>query len=424
LPELLEAIANEQTVFIAEGEKGVDALVWLGAVATCSPMGAGKWRDDYSRHFKGAKVVILPDNDKPGGDHAAQVEKSLSGIAASVRTISLPGLPEAGDVYDWIKSGGKADALWRLVENTKAETSEAFTLTCLASVETVAIDWIWEAYLARGKLALLGGDPDQGKSMMTIAVAARLSNGHRWPPHKERAPIGSTIFICSEDGVADTVRPRAEAAGADLSKIFVFKSSLLKGGRRKTFSLKEDLELLSEAIKSVGDVQLIVIDAVTSYMGAIDSHKTSDVRAVLEPLADFAERHRVAILGVTHPPKQHQGNSLRSFAGSFAFVEAPRLAHFVTTDPDNPERKLLLPVKNNIGRKALGIGYSIQEKVVSNNVISAMVVWDDAPVDYTADQALAAHDDGIAALRLVAVFRREPDIDMLAGPMAWPVRNV
>jgi putative DNA primase/helicase len=106
LPELLEAVANEQTVFIAEGEKAVEALVRLGVVATCSPMGASKWRDEYSQHLKGASVVILPDNDEPGRAHTEQVAKSLTGIAASIKTIALPDLPQAGDAYDWIAKGG------------------------------------------------------------------------------------------------------------------------------------------------------------------------------------------------------------------------------------------------------------------------------------------------------------------------------
>jgi hypothetical protein len=274
---------------------------------------------------------------------------------------------------------------------TNGHDPEAFTLTRLDTVSPERIDWIWEGYLARGKLALLGGDPEMGKSMITIDIATRLSKGDRWPPHKSRAPIGSTIFICSEDAVRDTVRPRAEAAGADLTKLSVFKSAVIKNGKHKTFSLQEDLNLLESAIKLTGDVQLITIDAVTSYMGAIDSHKTADVRSVLEPLADFAETNRVAILGVTHPPKAAQGNCLRSFAGSFAFVAAPRLAHFVTADPDNPQRKLLLPVKNNIGRKALGVGYSICAKIISDNIEAAAIVWDDSPVDVTADQAIAAN---------------------------------
>ena len=120
LPALLEAIANEQPVFVAEGEKAVDALIKLGVPATCSPHGAGKWRDEYSAHLKGAKIIILPDADAPGRHHAAQVAKSLTGVAASVKVLALPGLPEGGDAYDWIAAGGTAEKLWGLVEALKA----------------------------------------------------------------------------------------------------------------------------------------------------------------------------------------------------------------------------------------------------------------------------------------------------------------
>ena len=117
LPALLEAVANEQPVFIAEGEKAADALAKLGVPATCSPHGAGKWRDAYSAHLKDAKVIILPDADAPGRHHAEQVARSLRGVASSVKVLALPGLPEGGDVYDWLSTGGgTAEKLWTLVE--------------------------------------------------------------------------------------------------------------------------------------------------------------------------------------------------------------------------------------------------------------------------------------------------------------------
>lgn len=105
LPELLAA-DPEQTVFIVEGEKDVDALRNLGAVATCNHGGAGKWRSEHARYLKDRDVVILADNDKAGRDHAESVAKSLQGIARSVRIVLLPGLPEKGDVSDFIASGG------------------------------------------------------------------------------------------------------------------------------------------------------------------------------------------------------------------------------------------------------------------------------------------------------------------------------
>ena len=226
-----------------------------------------------------------------------------------------------------------------------------YKLRCVADVEAMPVSWSWPGYLARGKLTLLGGDPDLGKSLIGIDAAARQSTGSPWP-HGPRASVRSTIFICSEDGIADTVRPRAEAAGADLSMLHVLESTIVRDGRVRTFTLQDDLDILGEAIKSVGNASLVCIDAITSYMGKIDSHRTTDVRAVLEPIAGFAETHDVAVLGVTHPPKAAQGNALRAFTGSFAFVAAPRVAFLVTTEPGT-ERRLLLPVKNNIGIKAL-----------------------------------------------------------------------
>ena len=162
-----------------------------------------------------------------------------------------------------------------------------FDLVCVGSVTSTKVDWLWENRLARGKLTLLGGDPDLGKSQISIDAAARMTRGIHWP-NGPRAPIGSTIFICSEDDVADTIRPRAEAAGADLDKLYVLKSCVRRG-KRRTFSLQDDLATLGEAVREIGDVTLITMDAITSYMGSkIDSHRTTDVRAVLEPVGDFA----------------------------------------------------------------------------------------------------------------------------------------
>lgn len=118
LPEVLKAASEGRTVYITEGEKSADALRGLGLVATCSSGGAGKWRPTYNPSLAGASVVILPDNDEPGQEHAQAVLKSLSGLLGSgrtsVRILDLPGLPPKGDPYDWIMAGGTAGELERL----------------------------------------------------------------------------------------------------------------------------------------------------------------------------------------------------------------------------------------------------------------------------------------------------------------------
>jgi len=108
LPELLAA-DPETTVFIVEGEKDAGKLAGLGLLATTNAAGVSKWRDEYSETLRGRHVCIVPDNDKPGHNHAEKVATSLQGIAASVRILLLPSLPDKGDVTNWLGMGGTVE---------------------------------------------------------------------------------------------------------------------------------------------------------------------------------------------------------------------------------------------------------------------------------------------------------------------------
>jgi hypothetical protein len=105
LPELIKAIAGGQTIYVVEGEGKVDALRKAGLPATCNPMGAGKWPQEFVKYFAGADVVALPDNDRPGRDHAQAVAASLHSVANSVKVLMLPGLPIKGDIKEWFAAG-------------------------------------------------------------------------------------------------------------------------------------------------------------------------------------------------------------------------------------------------------------------------------------------------------------------------------
>ena len=116
LPELNAAIAEGRTVFVVEGEKDADRLTALGLVATTNIEGAAqpaqraKWKTEYTDQLKGAaRVVVVPDNDEPGRAHMAHVAQELAGKVGEVRILELPGLPEKGDVSDWLKAGHDAD---------------------------------------------------------------------------------------------------------------------------------------------------------------------------------------------------------------------------------------------------------------------------------------------------------------------------
>jgi hypothetical protein len=286
LPEVMEAVASKRTIFIAEGEKAVDALAKLGVPATCSPGGAEKWREEYSQHLADADVVILPDNDEPGERHCKAVAKSLVGVAASVRVLRLAGLAPKGDAYDWVQAGGTAEQLAQLAEKNSDEwrTSKpsGSMLICrrASELEPEQVEWLWAARIARGKHTCIAGEPGTGKSQLTLAIAAAISTGGEWPCGEGRAPLGSVIILSAEDGERDTIVPRLMAAGANRDLVHIVSAVRPDNGSRRGFSLQADLGSLEDEIIKIGDAALVIIDPISSYLGKTDSHKNAEVRGV------------------------------------------------------------------------------------------------------------------------------------------------
>jgi hypothetical protein len=418
LPELIEATASDRVVLLVEGEKDCENLRAIGMPATCSPGGASepgkasKWRTEYSEILRGADLVVIPDHDAPGYAHAECAAKTTIGIAKRVRVLRLADhwldCPQGGDVSDWLAAGHTREELDQLVASApecKAQTvsgrgqqqqlngllSDRLVYERVADVPAVPVEWIWPGRIARRKLTLIAGDPGVGKSQITCDVTARISTGAEWPDGN-RAPLGSTIILSAEDSVGDTLRPRLEAAKADLERVHVLKGAITAEGAVRSFALQSDLRLLGEKLSELGDVANVIIDPLTSYMGKIDSHRTTDVRGVLEPLADFADRYKVSVLAVTHPPKATQAKALHAITGSLAFVAAARLVFIAVEEPET-ERRLLLPVKNNLGPLASGIGFSLAQVAIGDGIHTSHVVWDSAPVTVTASEALWAAAD-------------------------------
>ena len=117
LPDLVSSDSNP--VFIVEGEKDADRLAKGGLTATTNPGGAGKWRSDYNEALKGRDVVILPDNDEAGKKHAEKVAKALRLVAASIKIVQLPDLPDKGDISDWLDADHTVEDLQRLISETQ-----------------------------------------------------------------------------------------------------------------------------------------------------------------------------------------------------------------------------------------------------------------------------------------------------------------
>ncbi|MBF0414143.1 MAG: AAA family ATPase [Magnetococcales bacterium] len=277
----------------------------------------------------------------------------------------------------------------RLANDDEQET----VFRCLADVQAEPIQWLWPGRIAKRKLTLEAGDPGLGKSQISLDHAAVVSTGGTWPDGSKCANPGNVIIISVEDDAGDTIKPRLEACGADMSRIFILEAirdTDAKGRKRKRgFNLQEDLGRLEKMIAQIGGADLITIDPISAYVGTVDSYKNSDVRALLGPLTELASRHEAAVVAVSHLAKSGS-SALTKISGSLGFIAAARAGYLIAKDPGNNDRRLFLPVKNNVGVDSSGFAYRIESASLPSGIETSKVVWEPGSVTLTADEVLAA----------------------------------
>lgn len=233
--------------------------------------------------------------------------------------------------------------------------------------------WLWEPYLARGKLALLDGDPGVGKSLVTIDVAARLSRGAPLPDGSASGRPHVTLLLSAEDG-PDTTRPRAEAAGADLD--FVIAASA--GGA--PFALPAGLPDLEELVRAYA-ADLVVIDPVAAFLPPeVAANVDQCVRRALNPLAALAERTDCAVLLVRHLRKSESAKAVLRGQGSMGIIGAARTALLAARHPADGSRAVLAVSKSNVA----GVGPSLGYRVTADAAGRAAIDWT-GPADLSAD---------------------------------------
>jgi len=419
-------------IFWGEGEKDCDNLGKHNMPAFTFGGGDGL-PDEAIKYVAGRQIIILADNDEKGRKQAEEKAQLANPVAASVRVIHFPELDDKGDVSDFFERGGSVDELFRRVDESplwrdvtsgsspdephkeskqKNTRSRELVFVSLDNIHPEAVSWIWNNRVPRGKLVVFTGAPGVGKTQALIDIMARITVGGPWPDGSGCAPLGSVIFVTGEDGLADTIRPRAEAAGADVSRIHVLQATFNEHGNRSTFSLQADLELLGQKIEELGDVRLVGIDPVTAYLGDVDSHNTADVRAMLTPLSEFAEKHSVTVCGITHPPKNTGGKAMNAVTGSVAFVAAARAAFLFILDTA-ADRTLMLPIKSNLSPEKGGLAFRIAQRLITDDILAPHIVWDGDPVSMTADEAMAAENG-----RNLDPTAKDDAVEFLSGLLA------
>lgn len=229
----------------------------------------------------------------------------------------------------------------------------------LSEVEPEEVRWLWPGRVPLGKLTVLDGDPGLGKSALTVDMAARVTAGRRWP---DGAPCesGGVVLLNAEDGPADTIRPRLDAAGGDASRVLDL-TTVPDGDGERLVSIPEDLDKLQSAIDRVG-ARLVVTDPFMAFLGGwVNAHKDQDVRRALAPLARLADATGAAVVIVRHLNKSVGGNSLYRGGGSVGIVGAARSGLIVAKHPENDELRVIASLKSNLSRPAPSLVFGLEE---------------------------------------------------------------
>jgi hypothetical protein len=390
--ETLEGLEPGSLVVMCCGEEDALSMRQAGYTALSQP-GAALLEPVYAHELAGYEVAVFYD---AGEEQEARKDalKLLEGGAESVRVIEWPPDAENG-----------ADINGRLVENpdgfeewaaeriaaarpvaTEAPAAGTFVMDragepdrygdvgtrngkvpdvvgrLLSEVAPEQVGWLWPGRVPYGKITILDGDPGTGKSALTMDLAARISAGRPLPDGIPCEP-GGVVLLNAEDGLADTIRPRLEAAGADLDRVLAL-ATVPDGPSlesERLLSLPEDLGVLRRGIERV-KARLVVVDPLMAFVsGSINSYKDQDVRRALAPLAMLAEETGAAVVVVRHLNQTTGQNALYRGGGSIAIIGQARSALLMAKDPEDEARRVLAPLKSNLSKPEPSLAFVLTE---------------------------------------------------------------
>lgn len=238
-------------------------------------------------------------------------------------------------------------------------------ITRMSDVAPQNVAWLWYPYIPLGKITLLESDPGLGKTFLALTLAAAITRG--WPllsqtgaPGEELEPA-DVLYMSAEDGLADTLRPRLDAADADPSRVHALTGWRLEDDRNGTVEgavSLADIPVLEQALTAVKP-KLIVIDPLQAYLGAaVDMHRANEVRPLLTALSNLAERHRAAVVCIRHLSKALSPKAIYSGMGSIDFAAAARS---ILTVGEHEGERLLAHVKSSLAPQGKSIRYELRD---------------------------------------------------------------
>jgi hypothetical protein len=373
--EVRAAIDAGETVYLTEGEGKCDALRAMlrsagsaAAVTTIQGGASAPMRPEHTSSFSGVTRAVLPADSDDAGRRAARSRAQRIADAdpeCDVRILDLYAERNDGsDIANWLAESHSLGELDNLVneasrvsqsplsgERNMPEASAPKThivTRSLSEIEPREVQWLWERRIIRGDFGIIAGLPGVGKSYLCAAIAAYLSRGLPLPGQAAREPC-DVILLALEDEPESVLRPRFERLGADLSRVHVI-DGVSAGDGIAPFSLKH-VDLTAELLQRIPGTALIIIDPIASELGGVDTWRSTEVRAILDPFLGLTRSRRVGVLAVGHTTKRSDGHALLKVEGSLGgFVGRARYLLGVGED-ENGQRGVGV-LKSNYGATA------------------------------------------------------------------------
>ena len=273
---------------------------------------------------------------------------------------------------------------WKKPEESD-EPEDELVIRSLAGVKPTNVRWIWHSRLAKGKLTLFQGYPGQGKSQISIYIAAIISKGAEFVDDNS-CEQGQVLFISAEDDASDTLKPRLMAQNANMDNIFELQWIKTTSGKTVLFNFDKYMDELKKAARTLKDLKLIVVDPISAFLGRVDGNASGEVRGLLHELKSVAEEHDCAVVLITHNNKTTGQAAISRSSGSHAFGAAARMVYAFGTNPlkegeTTPEKTefAMAPIKNNLTKDPDTLLYTIESTIVDGengeDIVTSYTKW-------------------------------------------------
>ncbi|NQW11054.1 MAG: AAA family ATPase [Alphaproteobacteria bacterium] len=323
LPQLLKAVDEGKEVLVVEGEKDADRLAATGVTATCNPGGAGKWPASFAQYFRGARVVLVPDNDKAGRSHMRTVALTLGSGPQYMMWLDLIGLPEKGDVSDWLDAPGRSaedinDALAdaRAVDIADLPHEQEDEPQPVAKVGRLRFDLLdsiepalntsdfVEGLLLDGQLSLLYGESGTGKTFFATDIALHVALGWKW--RDRQIERGAVLYIAAEGGFGVRNRIAAFRSRHDVTTapFAVAPTTIDLLNNDNDGDAGAVVEAIADLQAATGYlVKMVVVDTLSRALAGGDENSSADMGALVSNIDQIRAQTGVHVMLVHHSGK-------------------------------------------------------------------------------------------------------------------------